>query len=282
MLRRSFLPTLFAGAACAQEPGQLAGFFEGGHGTAILIDVEKRRPVAVHAPELAGRLLVPPGSTVKPFVIAALMEAGKLRPVESFRCPGVLEIGGINLRCSHPPNLAPMVARTAIAYSCNCFVAKYAARLEPGELTRSFARYGLLSRTDWVREEAAGEFSGGDPRLQALGEAGVLVTPVALAMAYTRLAVASARAWMAPVLGGLEDAVEFGTAQRARVVGVKAAGKTGSVQTADGAHLAWFAGFVPSVAPKYAVTVMLQGRSGGADAAPVAGRILNAAWGGRW
>ena len=50
----------------------------------------------------------------------------------------------------------------------------------------------------------------------------------------------------------------------------------------DGAHLAWFAGFLPSVAPKYVVTVMLQGRSGGADAAPVAGRILEAAWGGRW
>ena len=102
--------------------------------------------------------------------------------------------------------------------------------LEPGELTRAFGRFGLLSRTDWLAEDVAGEFTHGDVRLQALGEAGVLVTPAAVAMAYTRLAVASARAWMAPVLGGMEDAVEFGTAQRARVAGLKVAGKTGSVR----------------------------------------------------
>jgi hypothetical protein len=205
-----------------------------------------------------------------------------MRPGDSFRCPGLLELSGFNLSCSHPPDLPPMVARTAIAWSCNCFVAHYAARFEPGELTRALARFGMLSRTAWLDEEATGEVTRGDPRLQALGEAGVLVTPAAMALAYTRLAVSSARAWMAPVLSGMEDAVEFGTARRARVTGAKAAGKTGSVRSADGAHLAWFAGFVPSAAPRYVVTVMLQGRSGGADAAPIAGRILEVAWRERW
>jgi cell division protein FtsI/penicillin-binding protein 2 len=76
----------------------------------------------------------------------------------------------------------------------------------------------------------------------------------------------------------MEDAVEFGTAQRARVPGLKVAGKTGTVRAADGTHLAWFAG----VAGKYAIVVMLQGRSGGADAAPVAGKVLEAAWRGGW
>jgi len=87
---------------------------------------------------------------------------------------------------------------------------------------------------------------------------------------------------MTPVLAGMEDAVEFGTGQHARVSGTKVVGKTGSVRAADGAHLAWFAGFVPSVAPRYVVTVLLQGRSGGADAAPIAGRVLEAAWRERW
>ena len=280
MLRRYFLPTLFAAAGRAQD--RLAGFFEGGNGSGIVVDAGTRRPVAVHAPELAGRLLAPPGSTVKPFVIATLIETGKLRPAESYRCPGELVIGGRNLACSHARDLPPMQARSAIAYSCNCFVARYAARFEPGELTRAFGRYGLLSRTDWLAEDVAGEFTRGDVRLQALGETGILVTPAAVASAYTRLAAASARTWMTPVLGGMEDAVEFGTAQRARVAGLRAAGKTGSVRAADGAHLAWFAGFAPSARPKYVVTVMLQGRSGGADAAPVAGRILEAAWRGGW
>ena len=273
MLRRHFLPALIASAARAQD--RLGASFEGAHGTGLLIDAATRRPVAIHAPDLAGRLLVPPGSTVKPFSIAALMEAGKLRPGDTFRCPGELEIDGRNLACSRPAGLPPMTARTAIAWSCNCFVAHFAARFEPGELTRAFA-VGLLSRSAWLEEEATGKVAGGDPRLLALGEAGVLVTPAALAMSYTRLAGSTGRAWMAPVLGGMEDAVEFGTGQRARVAGVKAAGKTGSVRAFDGAHLAWFAGFVPSAAPRYIVVVMLQGRSGGADAAPVAGRILEA------
>jgi len=282
MLRRRFLPIFAAAAARSQPEDRLAGFFDGVHGSAILIGAPARRRISIHEPEIVGRALAPPGSTVKPFAIAALLESGKLRPLETLRCPGKLEIGGRNLACSHPPDLPPMTARPAIAYSCNCFVAHYAARLEPGELTRAYGRYGLLSRTAWIDEEVAGEFTHGDVRLQALGEAGVLVTPAAVAMAYTRLAVTTGRAWMGPVLGGLEDAVEFGTAQRARVEGIKAAGKTGSVRSAEGASLAWFAGFAPSVNPRYVVTVMLQGRSGGADAAPVAGRILEAAWNGRW
>jgi cell division protein FtsI/penicillin-binding protein 2 len=77
-----------------------------------------------------------------------------------------------------------------------------------------------------------------------------------------------------PVRAGLEGAVEFGTAQLARVPGIAVAGKTGSVQTAAGAGIAWFAGFAPSRSPRVVVTVMLQGHSGGADAAPVAAKLL--------
>ena len=51
------------------------------------------------------------------------------------------------------------------------------------------------------------------------------------------------------------------------------AGKTGSVRTAAGAHIAWFAGFTAALV----VVVMLQGRSGGADAAPVAAEVLRGA-----
>jgi cell division protein FtsI/penicillin-binding protein 2 len=92
-------------------------------------------------------------------------------------------------------------------------------------------------------------------------------------MAYCRFLSRTAPA----VLAGMADAVEFGTAQRAQVQGLKVAGKTGSVRTPSGMHLAWFAGFTDAAV----VTVMLQARSGGADAAPVAGRILEAHWKGR-
>jgi len=280
MLRRHAIATLFAAAARAQD--RIAPLFNGAHGTAVLLDIARQRPIAIHAPELAGRLVAPPGSTVKPFSLAALMETGKLRPSDTFRCPGNLVIAGRNLACSHPRDLPPMQARTAIAYSCNCFVAHFAERFEPGELMLALSRYKLFAPTEWVAGEAAGGPGRADARLQALGEDGVMVTAAGLANAYLRLAVACGRISMAPLLGGLEDAVEFGTAQRARIEGLKVAGKTGSVRNADGAHLAWFAGFAPSVSPTFVVVAMVQGKSGGADAAPIAGRILEAAWRGRF
>ena len=58
-----------------------------------------------------------------------------------------------------------------------------AARFAPGELALTLGRYNLISRSTWVEEEANGEIRHADPRLQALGEEGVLVTVSGLAMA---------------------------------------------------------------------------------------------------
>lgn len=172
-----------------------------------------------------------------------------------------------------------MRADTALAYSCNCFVAHVAERFDAGELARELTGLGLASPTGLLD---AGEVSGrvlpaqtpDRQRMQALGEDGVLVTLAGLTFAYRQLALRIHHPEMPPILAGLEGAVEFGTAQRARAPGAQVAGKTGSVRTASGAHIAWFAGFLPSRAPEVVVAVMLQGRSGGSDAAPVAGRIL--------
>jgi penicillin-binding protein 2 len=230
--------------------------------------------------------LNPPGSTLKPLVLAALLEAGRLRADEEYRCEETLRIAGRSFACSHPPVSEPMTVRTALAYSCNCFAAHYTARFEPGELARFLERVGLGSRTGLLgAAEAAGRIqpaAGPEAaRLQALGEGGALVTAAGLALAYRFLALGSKQPLMQPVLAGLEDAVEYGTAQRARVPGIVVAGKTGSVRAESGARVAWFAGFAPSRAPEVAVAVMLAGRSGGGDAAPVAGRILAAYKAGR-
>jgi cell division protein FtsI/penicillin-binding protein 2 len=151
--------------------------------------------------------------------------------------------------------------RTALAYSCNGFTAHVAERFEPGELARGLERFGIGRTQAAATREAS--------QLQALGEERVLVNPMELAQAYRQIALGGEPA----ITGGLADAVEFGTAQRAAVPGLAVAGKTGSVRTAAGAHIAWFAGFTAAMV----VVVMLQGRSGGADAAPVAAEVLRGA-----
>jgi cell division protein FtsI/penicillin-binding protein 2 len=272
MLRRTAIPVLFAGCASA-APRALRRFFDSDQGAALLLDIPARRILAVHRPNVAAAEILPPGSAVKPLVLAALLRRKAISPGVSFVCSGKLAIAGRQLNCSHPPLGTPLDIAAALAYSCNSFVARCAEHLQP----RDLAVLGLGSRTGLLEGEAAGTIGSGNPQLQALGEEGILVTTAGLAMAYRNLA----RHCETPILEGLEGAVEFGTAQRARVHGLRVAGKTGSTRAASGARIAWFAGFAPSRSPEVAIVVMLQGRSGGADAAPIAARILEAYRAGR-
>ena len=125
----------------------------------------------------------------------------------------------------------PIDLRTALAYSCNRFTAHVAERFEPGELARGLARFEIGRTQAAATREAS--------QLQALGEERVLVTPMELAQAYRQIALGGEPA----IIGGLKDAVEFGTAQRAAVPGLAVAGKTGSVRTAAGASHCMVRGF---------------------------------------
>ena len=260
--RREALALLAGCAAASGAPKSLARFVGDSDGAALLLDIATRRVLAAHGPQ---GTLAPPGSTIKPFALGALLSTNKLTAAETFRCPGKLVIAGRQLNCSHPPLDAAVRAETAIAYSCNCFVAHMAERFAPEELPPALQRAGFTHVSPRVPDTDA-------QRLQALGEEGVRASVADLAAAYRWLALQPA----GPVLAGLEGAVEYGTAQLARVPGETVAGKTGSVRTAAGNRIAWFAGFFPSRAPRVAIAVMMAGFSGGADAAPVAGKILAA------
>lgn len=283
MLRRRAVSLLLGALAeiDAGALGRLDRFLNPSSGLALLLDVQTRRLLAINSLAAAGRTLAPPGSTLKPLVLSALLREGRLREDIPFHCPGRLLIGNRRFDCTHPAMAIPMSIETALAYSCNCFVAHAAEQFEPGELARELMRVGFASRT---RLTGSGETAGrvqnermpDVQRMQALGESGILITPAELALAYRQLAVTASDPEMHPILAGLEGAVEFGTAQNARVAGVTVAGKTGSTRNATRESIAWFTGFLPSRAPEVVVTVMLAGRSGGADAAPVAGQILAA------
>ena len=282
MTRRSAAALLLGARAWARPRKRLDQVIGDIPGAALLIDVPERALIAVHGADIAGALHVPPGSAIKPFTFEALLRGGKLREAETFACPTTLTIGTRSFNCSHPAIATPIDVRTALAYSCNCFTAHFAERFSPGELAAYLVRCGLSSQTGWLGDrEGSGRIERATNReaqqLQAIGEGGVLVTAAEMALAYRRLALSGPDA----IRKGLEGAVEFGTAQRARVAGAGVAGKTGSVRAEDGSMFAWFCGFAPSQAPAVVVAVMLGGRSGGADAAPVAAKILGAHFAGQ-
>lgn len=81
------------------------------------------------------------------------------------------------------------------------------------------------------------------------------------------------------------NVVENGTGVGAQVAGTVVAGKSGTAETGiDRAVHAWFIAFAPANAPRYAVSVMIEGapgindeQTGGAVAAPIAGAMLEQA-----
>jgi peptidoglycan glycosyltransferase len=79
----------------------------------------------------------------------------------------------------------------------------------------------------------------------------------------------------------MADVVNEGTGVAAALSGVEVAGKTGTAEIQGGAlNQVWFIGFAPVESPRYAVAVTLEdqppGTSGGANAAPLAARVLQA------
>ena len=91
----------------------------------------------------------------------------------------------------------------------------------------------------------------------------------------------------------LEGVVDHGTATRAKVAGIKVAGKTGTAQPSSGEapkgipreqraeryqEHAWFMGYAPADAPEVAFAIVLEhsGLHGGEGAAPIAHTILEA------
>jgi cell division protein FtsI/penicillin-binding protein 2 len=243
-------------------------------GTALLLRLHGRKMLVETNAALADRWIVPPGSTIKPFSLLALLEGGKLRASDTFLCPRRMLIAGHNLTCSHPDTALPMNVSRAISYSCNCAVAHFARQFEPGELWRFLTRTGFGSTG--TAEPAS---SLDDSVLEALGDDHIRVSAIEILHAYARLASLSTEPLASPIIEGLEGAVDFGTAQALKLRSTRVAGKTGTARVSPGGTAAWVAGFAPSRSPEVVFTVLVEGRSGGADAAPIAARMLQSYFG---
>ena len=231
----------------------------GHNGTALVAAVGDGRIVAAWNNQVAENNLSFPGSAIKPFTLAALIDAGVLPARADWICSGQLNIGGHNLSCTHPKSAAPLDAVSALAYSCNEFFAHFAATLPPERLRAALSGYGF---------EIAGS---PDIRLLALGESGVRITPRHLLAAYRKLAIARRenRAPLQPVFRGMEASAEYGTSRGATIPGWPIAGKTGT-----GPEYGSFAGYAPADHPDWVFLVAVPHGSGSGDAAPLAHAIL--------
>jgi peptidoglycan glycosyltransferase len=255
-----------------------------GHaGALVIVDVASGRVIAAVHQEIAAQAVESPGSTLKPFVLMALLESGGIDSKERLVCHRKLTIGGVPMDCTHPASVKLLDSEEAIAYSCNSYLAAAALRLNSDELVQALRRAGLNERTGLADGEALGHVERPATRdalqLEALGTRGVEVTPLELLEAYRMLALKRRGGDLgkdAPVFSGLVDSVDYGMAHAAYVNGMKVAGKTGTAASRHRAQThGFFAGYAPADQPEIAMTVYLeQGR--GLDAAAVAQPVLAA------
>ncbi len=250
---------------------------EGRVGALVVADVGTGEILAAHELGLAARRLERPGSTLKPFVLMALLESGKLNASQRLQCRRPLRIAGVRMDCTHPDSVADLNAEEAIAYSCNSYFAEAATRLSSTELTQVLRRAGFDSPSGLAKEEASGHIETPRDRsmlqLEALGDRGIEVTSLELLGAYRKLALQKRNGIAAevdgPMFAGLEQSVAYGMAHAANVDGMKIAGKTGTAASRETARThGFFAGYAPAEKPEVVVVVYLeQGRGGDAASA---------------
>ncbi len=254
--------------AYASMPAYDPNLFSGGiaKSTYAMLSADDHLPLL----NKAVQSLYPPGSTVKPMVALALLQAG-IDPHDTVHCSGVYRVGNGQFHCWRHGGHGPIDMHRAIQQSCDVYFYTMGRklgidRLAPMERVLGFGekfdlpftnqRFGTVPDAEWKLKRFKHPWGQTDTVITAIGQGYTLVNPLQLAVAASR--IASGRA-LAPRLiankrygpqgGGLgieRDHIDFvhramrdvintggaGTAGSAKlpVAGVEMAGKTGSAQ----------------------------------------------------
>ncbi|HSF48914.1 MAG TPA: penicillin-binding protein 2 [Burkholderiales bacterium] len=257
--------------------------------------------------------LFEPGSTLKPFTVAAALDAGIVKPDSAISiAPGMLKVGKRTIRDVHRSDV--LTVGEIIQKSSNVGAAKLALALEPKQLWEVLERCGFGSAPQTgFPGEGAGKlrpYRDWKPIEQATLSYGhgISATLLQLARAYTVFAnegvlksvsflkrdapgpesqAISARS-AREVKAMLESVTHpGGTAPRARIAGYRVAGKTGTAHKLEDKryvrdkYVSSFVGFAPASDPRLIIAVMIDEPSagqhyGGAVAAPLFSNVMSA------
>jgi cell division protein FtsI (penicillin-binding protein 3) len=255
-----------------------------------------------------------PGSTMKPFTVAAALQHETCVPDTRIdTSPGVLKIGGHRIRDTRDYGL--LTVSKVVMKSSNIGAAKIAMRFSPNALVETFSRLGFGASTNFG---FPGEVAGNLPvrrKWRPVEHAtlsygyGLSTTALQLARAYTALAtdgellpasllprvgpVERVRVFEPRVVAQVRHMLELavsdqGTGSSARIDRYRVAGKTGTVHKivngryADDRYLSVFAGFAPVRQPRLVMVVVVDDPRGadyfgGKVAAPVFSQVMTGA-----
>jgi cell division protein FtsI (penicillin-binding protein 3) len=257
--------------------------------------------------------IIEPGSSIKPFVVAAALESGRFDASSVIdTSPGFIKVGSKLIEDEHPQGAIGLAG--VLAKSSNVGMTKIALSLEPQQIWDTLSGFGFGHVTNsGIPAESAGvlsNFSSWRP----IGIAsmsygyGLSVTPLQLAQAYATLgalgvarpvsmlrvdkAVAGQRVLSErnarTLISLLESVISDGTGSKAAIPGYRVAGKTGTAWKASSGgystdhYIGVFGGVVPASNPRLAAVVVIDdpgaGKYYGGDvAAPVFATVVGGA-----
>lgn len=208
--------------------------------------------------------LYPPGSTFKPMVAMALLQAG-IDPTARVNCPGGFQLGSRFFRCLG--RHGSMTMHTALAKSCNTYFYSMGRRAgidvisamgrqlgfgQKFDLPVVSQNYGTMPSAEWKLRKYKDDWSQSDTLNTSIGQGYVIVNPLQLAVMASRIAsgldlqpqllrakrpapkpLPFAKEHFETVRSGMWEVVNgAGTAGRSRLElpGIEMGGKTGTAQ----------------------------------------------------
>lgn len=255
--------------------------------------------------------ILEPGSSFKPFVVAAALESGRFNAA-SIIDTSPMTVGGKYLEDEH--QIGPASLAQVLAKSSNVGMTKIALALERDQLWETMRHLGFGQVTaSGFPGESAGVLSNvsnwRDYTISSISRGyNISATPLQLAQAYAIIGalgvarpVSMLKADAAPegervisertartLITLLESVINDGTGTRAAIPGYRVAGKTGTARKNEGGgyyddrFTAVFGGLAPASNPRFAAVVVIDdpaaGRYyGGEIAAPVFSRVIGGA-----
>jgi len=113
---------------------------------------DEKKPLSNKA--LSG--LYPPGSTIKTLVALSALEHGIIKPLDTFRCKGKIELYGEKFHCWEKKGHGIVNLRKGIQRSCDVYFYEIARKLGVDRLSETAKRFGLGKKVlnDFIEEKS--------------------------------------------------------------------------------------------------------------------------------
>jgi len=147
--------------------------------------------------------LYPPGSTIKTLVALSALENGIIKPSDSFRCKGKIELHGEKFHCWEKKGHGIVNLRKGIQRSCDVYFYEVARKLGVDRLSVTAKKFGLgkevlsdfkeeklgvVPNTKWMKKFIGQNWYIGETLHSGIGQGYFLSTPIQLCLMTAQIA----------------------------------------------------------------------------------------------